>query len=85
MNFSHRNHRATKFWSHDHIEKIKRATWLNFVGNAMDRNNNFTTLLSSQLCGEKMKQEVPDVIHIFVLTFFSLGITVPSFIILGYI
>ena len=37
-NFSHRNARVTKLWSHDNIYNIIWHTWLNCVRDVLDRN-----------------------------------------------
>ena len=36
-NFSHRNARVTKFWSHYHIHNIICVIWQNFVGDVTER------------------------------------------------
>ena len=39
-NFSYRNARVTKLWSHDHIYSTTWLTWWNFLGDLINRNYN---------------------------------------------
>ena len=45
-NFSHRNTRVTKLWSHDHIYNMISFTSENCVGHVVDNNYNAITFIS---------------------------------------
>ena len=57
-NFSHRNTRVTKLWSHDHIYNIIWITREDFVVDVMDKSYDVITFISKlEIMYECMKMQ----------------------------
>ena len=52
-NFSHRNDRVTKLWSHNHIYNMIWVTWWNFVSDVIDINYDVINFISKYLYFKK--------------------------------